>query len=637
MALRRDAFRRVARGSVRVARDALILAAVAASLAGCASPGGRSPYQTIQHVAGLEERTLEDLVAQRPETEGELADCVGYAVIEKKAVKVPIFAAGGGYGVVYDKERDRRTYIKVRHLGGGWGLGTRNVRVVVLFDDQRALDKFRKGRIEFEVGAEAAAKDDDSGEAIGGSSEEAGRGQRIFVLTDKGLSATATFGVVRYTRWKLESGEIALKDVRWIAQEAYLFAYPMLENYRVMCRATIEGHGSPSGSRFNRFFDEAELLGVSEDRVRAWAWLDVRVEPVVVQGPPVASGRPSSIRLLDLYTHEIEAAESGADGPETGVFLVAGPSWAGEAPDGIREVYRSEGDFVLCLVGEEETRNGNAPYRVSALSDFLGEPPPPEAPDPGFPPYDAAKTASAGFVDYLNFLLAHLDPHPSEARLLEKFAEIGIGPGWDFDEEGLDPAVRKAVDRGVADAHEKIEATIERIAGKNGGWLPGCDLYGDRTALQRKYRIRAAAAKIELYGHPLPGECRAVALVDADGKPLDASRRDYVLRFKARQAPRGDWTLEAHSVPGEGPAGGDAGRRTIGSRTEGLNLEDDGSFTLHVQHEPPGAEREANWLAVPEGRFSLEFRMTSAEAGEQEEEPEPVYVPPPVTKAGRAR
>ncbi len=34
----------------------------------------------------------------------------------------------------------------------------------------------------------------------------------------------------------------------------------------------------------------------------------------------------------------------------------------------------------------------------------------------------------------------------------------------------------------------------------------------------------------------------------------------------------------------------------------------DGGFTIDIQHDSPGAEREANWLPVPQGPFILTFR-----------------------------
>jgi len=38
-------------------------------------------------------------------------------------------------------------------------------------------------------------------------------------------------------------------------------------------------------------------------------------------------------------------------------------------------------------------------------------------------------------------------------------------------------------------------------------------------------------------------------------------------------------------------------------------FEDDGSLVIHVQKNPPGADREANWLPTPDGPFYLVLRL----------------------------
>ncbi len=39
----------------------------------------------------------------------------------------------------------------------------------------------------------------------------------------------------------------------------------------------------------------------------------------------------------------------------------------------------------------------------------------------------------------------------------------------------------------------------------------------------------------------------------------------------------------------------------------------DGGFTLYVQHESPGADKEQNWLPVPQDKFNLTFRCYQPE------------------------
>lgn len=40
-----------------------------------------------------------------------------------------------------------------------------------------------------------------------------------------------------------------------------------------------------------------------------------------------------------------------------------------------------------------------------------------------------------------------------------------------------------------------------------------------------------------------------------------------------------------------------------------LTKADDGSLTIYIQHESPGAEKEANWLPAPEKGFWMPIRI----------------------------
>jgi hypothetical protein len=44
-------------------------------------------------------------------------------------------------------------------------------------------------------------------------------------------------------------------------------------------------------------------------------------------------------------------------------------------------------------------------------------------------------------------------------------------------------------------------------------------------------------------------------------------------------------------------------------RTRGLIKEGDGSLTLYVGHESPGADKESDWLPAPAAPFSLVYRI----------------------------
>ena len=55
-------------------------------------------------------------------------------------------------------------------------------------------------------------------------------------------------------------------------------------------------------------------------------------------------------------------------------------------------------------------------------------------------------------------------------------------------------------------------------------------------------------------------------------------------------------------------------RYTIGSTTDGLKTEADGSITIYIQHENPGEAKQSNWLPAPADTFNLTMRLYGAES-----------------------
>ncbi|MGC4071179.1 MAG: hypothetical protein QM760_01400 [Nibricoccus sp.] len=172
--------------------------------AGCVSgPKGTAEEKRL-YFQKLEETALADLVQKYPEAEKLVEDSVGYAVIEKKIVKVPVLGAGGGVGVVLEKEGVKRTYLKVPELQFGAGWGGRGEHVVILFQDVEKLRKLAGGMWHSGISAEAAAKAGDVGAAGGAATDTDKKGYHMYVLTGAGVSATVTLNVLRVQPYTLK-------------------------------------------------------------------------------------------------------------------------------------------------------------------------------------------------------------------------------------------------------------------------------------------------------------------------------------------------------------------------------------------------------------------------------------------------
>lgn len=154
-------------------------------------------------LAELEEETLAELVAKRPEVQAEIDRAVGYAVVSNRLAKVPFVGAGEGIGVVFDAKTGDRTYLKVGRLDVGGGLGVREYRLVVVFFDQELLKKLARGKLELGAGVEAGAKEKDLGTGAGGAAGSRNDKRVLYQISDAGVSATFTVRAIRYSVLKL--------------------------------------------------------------------------------------------------------------------------------------------------------------------------------------------------------------------------------------------------------------------------------------------------------------------------------------------------------------------------------------------------------------------------------------------------
>lgn len=188
-----------------------VMAMLFMAITACAGGLVGSKEEKLAYFDSLEKDTLARLVKEYPATEQELARSVGYAVIEKRVVKVPVVGAGGGAGVVVEKANGKKSYLRVPELQFGWGWGGRAERVILIFRDAEMLRDLAAGTWNVGSEAEAAAKVGDVGAAgaIGAAESEAmadlmRRRVTTYVLTDAGVSATATIGLLRAQPYSID-------------------------------------------------------------------------------------------------------------------------------------------------------------------------------------------------------------------------------------------------------------------------------------------------------------------------------------------------------------------------------------------------------------------------------------------------
>jgi len=409
-------------------------------------------------------------------------------------------------------------------------------------------------------------------------------------------------------------------EAKTIAAEAYLYAYPMLYNYKTLFQQTADPSFPGYIGGFNRYrhysrgFTPADkdIVTPSNDTPYSWAWLDLRAEPIVVS-VPASPNRYYVLQWFDLYTHNFAYVGSRATGTNAGDYLFVGPSWNGETPKGISQVIRSETQMVGTLTRTswtgEEDRDGlvemQRQYRIRPLSEYTGGKPPEPAPVYQFPAWDEVRANSIGFIDYLNFILQFTPPVASEKETLQRFAKIGIGPGRAFDPATLDRATREAIEAGIKEGNDKLQAAITKTTSS-------VDLFGTREFLGTEYVTRrAVGAAMGIYGNSKEEAYYTPYTVDTEKQALDGTK-NYVLHFSKDQVPpvKFFWSMTMYDLPGRLLVDNPINRYAIGSRTKGLKANADGSVDIYLQNKSPGADKETNWLPTPpKGPYYMVLRM----------------------------
>ena len=101
-----------------------------------------------------------------------------------------------------------------------------------------------------------------------------------------------------------------------------------------------------------------------------------------------------------------------------------------------------------------------------------------------------------------------------------------------------------------------------------------------------------------------------LTLVNSDGNKLNGTSA-YELQLAPGQTPPVDafWSLTMYDQDSylvDNPLN----RYALGDR-DPLTFGPDQSLTLHIRHDPPGADGEANWLPAPAGQFKIALRSTN--------------------------
>ena len=417
------------------------------------------------------------------------------------------------------------------------------------------------------------------------------------------------------------------EHARAIAKDAYIYGFPMVDNYRVQYAYFVNKEDPEYKGGWNEVHSAARVF-TPEDRAiqtpnsdtpYSAVGADLRTEPLVLTVPPIEQDRYYSLQFVDSYTYNFAYVGSRTTGNGGGKYLLAGPNWKGGKPDGINEVIRSDTDLAMVLYRTQlfgpsdidSVRKIQAGYQVAPLSVYLNQPPPAPAPPIDFvPPVTSEQErTSPQFFEILNFALRFAPTLPSEKDLRARFATIGVAPDGSFDADKLSPEMRKAIEGGMADAWAELDKLKKDKV--DTGEVGSAQFFGTAEDLKGNYLYRMAGAVFGIYGNTAAEALYPGLLNDSAGAPLTGANK-YTVKFAPGQLPpvNAFWSLTMYEMPQSVLVENPMQRYLINSpMLPSLVRDPDGGYTFYVQNESPGLDKESNWLPAPTGPFQMVLRL----------------------------
>jgi len=405
-----------------------------------------------------------------------------------------------------------------------------------------------------------------------------------------------------------------------IAQQAYLYGFPMVDAYRIIYGYFIDSKSPAYKTTFNTIYNSANVYTPADTTVQtpnsdtpySFVMFDLRAQPYVLTLPAIDKDRYYSVQMVDLYTFNFEYLGSRTTGNGGGDFLVAGPGWNGTAPKGIKKVVHSDTEFAMAIIRTQlfgpsdldNVKKIQAGYAVRSLAAYANAPAPAPAPSVAWiAPLSPNDERTPKMFDILAFVLQFCPIDPSEVALRKSFESIGIIPGKPLDATTMPSGTQAALSAGVAAGQKQIDVARAGVTNAN-------DLFGTRAQMKNNYLNRALAAQYGIFGNTAAEAVYIGYQKDADGKPLVGTNK-YTVHFDKGGLPpvHAFWSMTMYDLPQQLLVANPLNRYLINSpMLPTLKKDADGGITLYIQNSSPGKDKEPNWLPAPAGPFLVFLR-----------------------------
>jgi DNA sulfur modification protein DndE len=357
--------------------------------------------------------------------------------------------------------------------------------------------------------------------------------------------------------------------------------------------------------------------------VYGFGFIDLGQQPLILHAPD-SRGRYYMVQIVDMWTNAFAYVGGIATGYKGGTYALVGPGWHGKLPPGVTRIdcptrwveiqprvyVKDEAD----LAAAEKVLHA---ITVTGLAQYRGDSPPPAVAYHYDVPRINPNVASSQmqFQDPLQFweiFSAAMNENPppkSEiASVLPVYQYLGIELGKQWKRTSVTPLVLQQMKLAAEEIGPTMNDSLPLGNGLANGWIippanlgmPGAD-----------YISRGIVAVFGLTSNTTAETIYYSGMLDQDSRPLTGARR-YTMTLKEpmpylKLIPPGFWSITMYDAATFLTVPNQLNRYALGSDSN-LKPNADGSITVYVQHDDPGADKESNWLPAPAGPFYLILR-----------------------------
>lgn len=414
-----------------------------------------------------------------------------------------------------------------------------------------------------------------------------------------------------------------------LGKQMYFWGWPMVNMHNrvlVMRKVPVEGlnGGAVPVAPVNHLCMTSDYITPFEryvacpnqDVVYGFGIMMLNESPVVVQVPDFGD-RFWVVQLGNQRTDGI--ARLGAMyGSKKGFYLIVGPGWKGEVPDGITEVFHSDTNlaFVIPRAFLNNTPEDKAAIQpvinqlmAYPLSEYDGKVKTKEWDKiPSFPdPNKSEGGKEVAFVIPEKFfaefpsVLKEVPPMRGEESLYALFNSV-------MDAVKKDSMLMPVLVKAAVDAEKELIEPLRQF--KNVGVPVGnyWNTTKNGAAFGTDYLSRTSAARANIFVNQPQETIYYNQDLDSKGAELNGNA-NYSITFPKNMIPKvkGFWSLTVYDQNhfffiNEQKV------YSLGTKNKNLKHNPDGSLTIYFQNTKPSEDKINNWLPVPKGKFGLLLR-----------------------------